>query len=167
MAMDSLGAVPLGSLGEIAAEPVDPMPGQDWSGLLSDLDDAALDRLVDVVGAGRDLPLAVVQLRHLGGALARGRAEQGPSGAIDEQYSLFALGIPVFPGAAEAIEGAFSAVRRALAPELTGRTAYNFLGAESEPAAAFTPEALDRLRTVKRQVDPAGAFRSHRPVLGS
>ncbi len=67
----------------IAAEPVDPMPTQEYSELLRTLDDATVDRLVDAAGAGADLPLAVVQIRHLGGALARatrrGRTQRGRS----------------------------------------------------------------------------------------
>ena len=68
--------VPLSQLGGIAAEPVDPMPTQEYAELLHGLDDATLDRLVDAAGAGADLPLTVVQIRHLGGALARATTER-------------------------------------------------------------------------------------------
>ena len=104
--LDTVGAVPLSELGGIAAEPVDPMPTQEYSELLRTLDDATLDRLVDAAGAGVDIPLAVVQIRHLGGALARATAEDGPNGAIAEEYSVFCLGVPVAPGLPEAIEAA-------------------------------------------------------------
>ena len=165
IALDTLGPVPLGRLGEIANEPTDPMPGQEWSGMIGRLDAGTVDRLVNAVGAGADVPLAVVQIRHLGGALARGTVEDGPNGPIREPYQVFALGIPVSPEASTAIDAAIGDLRAALAPELTGRTFFNFLGQEHDPAAAYPAEALDRLRRVKEDVDPAGAFRSHRPVL--
>jgi FAD/FMN-containing dehydrogenase len=162
--MDTLGPVPLGRLGEIAAEPTDPMPSQEWSGLLGALDEGTVDRLLDVVGAGADVPFAVVQVRHLGGRLAHGLADEGPSGPIEEPYLVFLLGVPTGPEAAAAIASATADVRRALATELTGRVFFNFLGEETDPSAAFGPAALDRLRRVKTAVDPGGVFRSHRPV---
>jgi hypothetical protein len=133
--------------------------------MIGRLDAGTVDRLVNAVGAGADVPLAVVQIRHLGGALARGTVEDGPNGPIREPYQVFALGIPVSPEASTAIDAAIGDLRAALAPELTGRTFFNFLGQEHDPAAPYPAEALDRLRRVKEDVDPAGAFRSHRPVL--
>ena len=62
-------------------------------------------------------------------------------------------------------DAAFGDLQAALAPELTGRTFFNFLGQDRDPASAFPAGALHRLRRVKEDVDPAGAFRSHRPVL--
>ena len=165
MVLDTLAPVPLGRLGGIAAEPTDPMPGQEWSGMLGRLDATTVDRLVDTVGAGADVPLAVVQIRHLGGALTRGTSEDGPNGAIHEPYQVFALGVPVSPEVSAGIEAAFGTLRAALAAELTGRTFFNFLGQDTDPAAAYPAGSLERLRQVKADLDPAGAFRSHRPVL--
>jgi hypothetical protein len=162
--VDTVGTVPLSQLGGIAAEPVDPMPTQEYSELLHGLDDAALDRLVDVAGADADVPLAVVQIRHLGGALARATAEDGPHGAVTEEYSVFCLGVPVAPGLPEAIEAAFGQVRTALGEQRSGRTLFNFLGAESDLGSTFSPDARARLREVKAATDPAGVFRSNRPV---
>jgi hypothetical protein len=162
---DSLGTVALSALGDIAAEPVDPMPTAELSGLLRDFDSVAVDRLLDVAGAGVDSPLAVVQVRHLGGALARAGEQDGPAGPITEPYQLFCLGVPMSPELGAAIDGAFGSVLQSLAGHLTGRTFFNFLGDDDEPGRAFSPATLARLRAVKRTVDPAGTFRSNRPVL--
>ena len=162
--LDTIAVVPLSELGGIAAEPVHPMPTQEYSELLDTLDDATLDRLVDAAGADADIPLAVVQIRHLGGALTRATAEDGPNGAIKEEYSLFCLGVPVAPGMPEAIEAAFTEVRAALGEQRSGRTLFNFLGAESDLGSTFTAPARARLRQVKAITDPAGVFRSNRPV---
>ena len=162
--IDTVGTVPLSQLGGIAAEPVDPMPTQEYSELLHGLDDATLDRLVDAAGAGADVPLTVVQVRHLGGALARATGADGPHGAITEEYSVFCLGVPVAPGLPEAIEAAFGDVRTALGEQRSGRTLFNFLGAESDLGSTFSPAVRARLREVKVATDPAGVFRSNRPV---
>jgi FAD/FMN-containing dehydrogenase len=162
--VDTVAVLPLSQLGGIAAEPVDPMPTQEYSELLRTLDDATLDRLVDAAGAGADIPLAVVQIRHLGGALGRATAEDGPNGAVEEEYSVFCLGVPVAPGMPAAIEAAFGTVRTALAEQRSGRTFFNFLGAESDLGSTFTAPARARLRQVKATNDPAGVFRSNRPV---
>ena len=162
--IDTVGVVPLSQLGGIAAEPVDPMPTQEYSELLRGLDDATLDRLVDAAGADADVPLTVVQIRHLGGALARATAEDGPNGAIAEEYSVFCLGVPVAPGLPEAIEAAFGEVRTALREQRSGRTLFNFLGAGSDLGSTFSEAARARLRRVKAETDPAGVFRSNRPV---
>ncbi|MBD3925686.1 FAD-binding oxidoreductase [Nocardioides cavernae] len=162
--IDTVGVVPPSQLGGIAAEPVDPMPTQEYSELLRGLDDATLDRLVDAAGAGADIPVAVVQIRHLGGALTRATPEDGPNGAIAEEYSVFCLGVPVAPGLPEAIEAAFAEVRTALAGQRSGRTLFNFLGAESDLGSTFSATSRARLRRVKASTDPAGVFRSNRPV---
>jgi hypothetical protein len=162
---DSLDTVPLSELGEIAMEPVDPMPIAELSGLLRDFDLKAIERLLSVAGASVDSPLAVVQIRHLGGALARATGQDGPAGAIAEPYQLFCLGVPMSPELAGAIDGAFASVEEALVGHLTGRTFFNFLGASDDPARAFSAAALARLGDVKRRLDPAGTIRSNRPVL--
>lgn len=162
---DSLGTVPLSELGGIAAEPVDPMPVAELSGLLRDFDLKTIQRLLSVAGAGVESPLAVIQIRHLGGALSRATEQDGPAGAIDEPYQLFCLGVPISPELAGAIDGAFGSVEGALAGHLTGRTLFNFLGPSEDPGRAFSAAALARLGEVKRRVDPAGTIRSNRPVL--
>jgi FAD/FMN-containing dehydrogenase len=160
---DSLGTVPLAELGGICAEPVDPMPIIEMSGLLRDFDDVAIDRLLAVAG-GAESPLLVVQIRHLGGALARATESDGPAGAIDEPYQLFCLGVPVSPEVTAAASASFAAIREGLADHLTGRRAFNFLADSDDPAGALSASALTRLASVKEAVDPEGRFRSNRPV---
>jgi hypothetical protein len=160
---DSLGTVPLAELGGICAEPVDPMPIMEMSGLLRDVDDVAIDRLLAVAG-GAQSPLLVVQIRHLGGALARGNEDDGPAGAIEDPYHLFCLGVPVSPEVTAAVTSSFGAIREALAEHLTGRRTFNFLADNDDPTSALSQSALTRLAAVKQAVDPDARFRSNRPV---
>ena len=165
MWMDTTGTVPLSELGSICQEPLDPMPAMETAGLLRDFDDAAIDALLNAAGPDSGSPLVVVQVRHLGGALARGSEEQGPSGAVEEPYQLFCLGLPMVPELAPVIEMTFASIRHALRDYLTGRTFFTFLGSDADPTRAFSASALERLQQVKRTVDPNGVLRSNRPVL--
>jgi hypothetical protein len=164
--LNTMGTVAVDQLGDICMEPVDPMPTQEYSEMLSGLDDKAIEAILSVAGHQVQSPLIVVQLRHLGGALARGSAQQGPSGSIDAPYQLFCLGAPMFPELAAAIEASFAAMKVALTDYRTGRTFFTFLGSDADPSAAFAPSALARLQDIKRTVDPNGVIRSNRPVLG-
>jgi hypothetical protein len=164
---DTMDTVQLSELGAICAEPEDPLPAMEFSGLLTDFDDGAVDALVRAVGRDSGSPLVVVQLRHLGGALARGTADEGPVGALSEPYQLFELGVPMAPELVPAIQAAFARTADELAAYLSGRTSFTFLGSDDDPVRAFSDEALQRLQEVKRRVDPNGVIRSNRPVLRS
>ncbi|HEU5473773.1 MAG TPA: NmrA family NAD(P)-binding protein [Actinophytocola sp.] len=161
---DTLGTVELADLGGICAEPVDPLPVSEQTGLLSGLDDAAITALLDAVQDGPDFVLDVVQVRHLGGAFARASAADGPAGAITEPYMLAALAVPATPEVAVRIQQTFAAVTRAMSTWLTGRTPFNFLGADVDPTRAITGAALTRLSAVKAATDPDGVIRSNRPI---
>lgn len=165
--MDTVGAMAIRDLPTIAAEPVDPMPSIEYSQLLTHLDSDAISAIVDIAGPASDSPLLVVQVRHLGGALATATETDGPAGTIHEPYQLFCAGVPVTPEAGAAIEFALAESKIVLEPWLSERTLFNFLLADGDPTRAFSPTALTRLRDIKRQVDPAGVIVSNRPVFAS
>jgi hypothetical protein len=163
--LDTSDMVPVAALGSICAEPIDPMPAVETSGLLRDFDDAAIDALIAAAGPDSGSPLVLVQVRHLGGALARGTEAQGPSGPVQEPYQLFCLGLPMSPEIAADIELTFASVNAGLSDYLTGRTFFTFLGSDDDPTRAFSPAALTRLQEIKRRRDPRGVVRSNRPLV--
>ncbi|WP_049561860.1 FAD-binding oxidoreductase [Nonomuraea sp. SBT364] len=156
---DSRGVMPPSALGSITAEPTDPGPGLSRGELLTGLDDTAagilLSRPID--------PLLSVQVRHLGGALAR--PSSGPHGALAEPYSLYLFGVPSTPPVAAAIRDRQRDLAGALAPYVSGRKPYTYLAPGESASSAFAPEVLDRLRALKRERDPRAVFRSNFPVL--
>jgi hypothetical protein len=163
--IDTLAPVALVTIGDILQEPLDPMPAMERSRLLSGLPDEAMDALLEVAGPEAQSMLTIVQLRHLGGALARPAAYPGAVGTVEEPYQLFALGIPMVPELVKPLRAHLDAVEKAMAPFATDRRMFNFLGHNADPAQAFTPEALERLRAIKCERDPFGVIRSNRPVL--
>ncbi|MFI6499963.1 FAD-binding oxidoreductase [Nonomuraea typhae] len=147
---DSHAELPVHELGSIEQEPVDPSPGQSQAELLPSLEHAheLLKEPID--------PLLSVQIRHLGGALAR--PSDSAAGPVAEPYLLYLFGIP---GAAD-VEG--RQIELAAAVKGTGRKPYTFLKPGETAAQAFSPAAHERLRAIKQARDPHGVFRANYPI---
>ncbi|MFI6907943.1 FAD-binding oxidoreductase [Nonomuraea sp. NPDC050394] len=147
---DSHAVLPVHELGSIEQEPTDPGPGQSHAELLPSLEHAAalLSEPID--------PLLSVQIRHLGGALAR--PSDSAAGAVADPYLLYMFGIP---GTGD-VEGKEIALAAALGGE--GRKPYTFLKPGEKAAQAFGAAAHERLREIKRRRDPNGVFRANYPI---
>lgn len=152
---DSRGLLPVAELGGICAEPTDPSPGMSGAHLLTDLDDA----VAEVLLAEPIDPLISVQIRHLGGALAKPVPGGGAAGHLDEPYLAYLFGLPS-QATADRIEG----LSKALVPHTTGRKPYTMLHDGDSAASAFPRETLARLRDLKRTRDPRGVIRANFPV---
>lgn len=144
-------------LGTITDEPTDPAPGRSWGELLTALDDAALAALFGEAIA----PLSVVQVRHLGGALAE--HSDSPHGPLEEPYLVYLLGVA--PDAARA--AGIGAAQRELASRLptSGRKPLTFLAPGEHLGKALPAASIERLRTVKAQHDPRRVVRGNFSVL--
>jgi hypothetical protein len=159
--LDTVRSLRVADLGSSCAEPLDPSPALEYAALLPELDDDTADALLGVAGPASGSPLASVQLRHLGGALARPVPGGGAVGHLDERFSLSAIGMPELAEGTEAHQRLLAA---ALAPHARGRISRMLLGAEESPVVAFPPEVLARLRAIKRDRDPFGVIRSSHPI---
>ena len=165
-ALDLMGELPVSALGAVADEPTAPTPCHEHSWLLDRLDDELVDRLVETAGPGSGTPLAVLQVRHLGGAFADHRRDAGAHGPVPEPYNLFALGIPAVPELVAPLDEAVARLDTAVADHTSGRALLNFLGAHGDPARWWGRPTRERLIAAKRAADPHGAIRSNRPVEG-
>ncbi|WP_419998886.1 FAD-binding oxidoreductase [Streptomyces boninensis] len=159
---DSRAPLPIAELGTITAEPTDPGPGMSRAELLTELSDDVAEALL----AKPIDPLLSVQLRHLGGALARPSVRAGASGELTEPYLLYTFGIPATPETAAAVRDRQRELAAALTPHTSGRKPYTFLAPGEKAANAFTPATLGRLRALKQERDPRNTFRTNYPVLG-
>ncbi|MEV3983451.1 FAD-binding protein [Nonomuraea sp. NPDC049758] len=154
---DTRRRLPVAELASICDEPVDPSPGVGHTELLTRLDDEVAGVL-----AGEPIePLLAVQVRHLGGAVARPVEGGGAVERLAEPYLVHALGLPS-PEVAERMER----LGKSLVPFSTGRRPFTMLHGGEQAAAAFSPETLARLRDLKRARDPLSVIRSNFPVLG-
>ncbi|MGB2570965.1 FAD-binding oxidoreductase [Micromonospora citrea] len=155
---DSRRPMSVADLGSITAEPTDPSAGLSRAELVTTLDDLTAETLLSEPIE----PLLSVQLRHLGGALAR--PSDTPHGPLTEPFALYMFGIPTDPARAEAV----TARQRGLADALptSGRKPFTFLNPSETVTDAFTPEVVQRLRDIKRRHDPHHVFRANFAVEG-
>jgi FAD/FMN-containing dehydrogenase len=157
--LDSVGAMSYAAVDGIHMDPTDPMPAVARGGLLRALPDDAVERLLAAAGPDVEVPLAVAELRLMGGALSRPAPVPN---AVAGREGAFALTViaPAPPPLLEVAPVVTSAVVDALAPWSTGTSLVNFSGNADAGAKdiAWTPEALDRLRRVKQTVDPRTVF---------
>lgn len=160
---DTFRVLAPGEVGLLAEEPVDPSPAVLVGTRLHAFDEAAAARLLEVAGAGSGMPLMQVQVRHVGGALARERVPSA-AGTADEPYLLSGLAMVPVPEAYAPVAGALDGLFAAMAPWSTGTAPLTFLDRDETVGRAYPPATVDRLRAIKAAVDPAGLFRSNRPV---
>ncbi|GIH26432.1 oxidoreductase [Acrocarpospora phusangensis] len=162
--MDTRGQISAAHLGDICAEPTEPTAAVIRTELLTHVDEEISTALLTAAGPGTVAPMAVVQVRHLGGALSRAADSDGACGHLPEPYLLFMVGILPFPELAGPVEERRRSIVRAVAPALSGRRPFTFLGHSESAESAFPPATLDRLRAIKTARDPQSVFRSNHPV---
>jgi UDP-N-acetylenolpyruvoylglucosamine reductase len=159
--MDTVATIPLTELSRLHMDPEGPAPGAGDGGMLTDVDAGLVDAVVDLtVGS----PLLSVEIRHLGGAVARPRPGHGAVSHFDAPFVVFAVGIAPTPEAKEAVEDAAAALLDALAPWQAEHTYLNFAETRRGSGSLFTAESLERLRRIKGEVDPDDVIRSNHPL---
>ncbi|MFF5078010.1 FAD-binding oxidoreductase [Actinoplanes sp. NPDC000266] len=102
--IDTVQTIPYAAIGSIHADPADPMPVHEATDLLRELPAEAADALLAVAGPSSGSPQVIVELRHLGGALA---AEPEHPSAVchrDAAFTLITIGVlaPPIAGAVPA-----------------------------------------------------------------
>jgi hypothetical protein len=166
--MKAAGEIVLGFIGPIRTtemdsihmDPVDPMPAWEKGMSLRELTADTVETLLAAAGPQVDVPLIMVEIRLMGGALARPAAVPNAVAGRDAAYAVFVVG-PAVPELAQVVPAVGKGVLGALAPWKADGTMVNFLGDVSGPAevaAAYPPGVVERLREIKRTADPAGVF---------
>jgi FAD/FMN-containing dehydrogenase len=163
--MDTFGAMPVTEMDRISMDPVDPLGVIQHAEMLSDLSPGAIDALVRVAGAGSGSPLIMLELRQLGGALARAPEHLNLLGS--GRFSMNAIGATFNPEMEEGVKRHIARVIEATRPYQTGETFINFM--EEDPAgdrvsAAYTREDWKRLVDLKDEHDPDNLFRFNRNI---
>ncbi|HEU0335312.1 MAG TPA: FAD-binding oxidoreductase [Gaiellaceae bacterium] len=159
--LDTIATIPLPALSHLHMDPEQPVPAAGDGSMLTDVDDELIDALVErTVGS----PLVSVELRHLGGAVARAKAEHGALPAFYSPYLMFGVGITPSPEALEAVEASSAALREALAPWESEHTYMNFAETSRNARTLFTETSYARLRRIKAKVDPGNLIRSNHPL---
>ena len=150
--LDTVAELPVARLSSIHDEPSVPVLFKARNALLGPLDDAAATVLLDHAESGAFL----VELRHLGGALAEGRAVVGRRDADYVVYTGTAL---PDPSAQEAAAAAQASLHDALAPWGIGAMTPAFLTGRHALDVAFSAADQAWLAKVKQAWDPEDLFR--------
>jgi FAD/FMN-containing dehydrogenase len=162
--IDTFATIPAPDLQRIHMDPEEPMPGRSDHTMLRGLPQHALDALLEMADPANGSPLLMVELRHLGGALARVPHDAGALGAFDGEYMYFAAAIPTDRQVAAAIETHLALTRAALAPYESGSVYLNFAEQPVDTATIYRPDNYQRLRQIKAAYDPDDLFRSNHPI---
>ncbi|MFC4048610.1 FAD-binding oxidoreductase [Actinomadura syzygii] len=160
--IDMVGMMPYTAIGAIHNDPTDPMPYWEGGGLFRELTEGAVQALLDAAGPGAEAPPHVVEVRQLGGAMARAPRVPNAVGGRDAAYSLLVLAPPPPQDMAGLVRPLGERVLDAVRPWTTGGALLNFQGAATAPAqvaGAWPPDVHLRLMELKAVYDPAGMFR--------
>jgi FAD/FMN-containing dehydrogenase len=166
--MRSAGEVLLGfihpllttELDSVHMDPTDPMPGWEKGMQLAELTEETVDALLAAAGPQLDIPLIMVEIRLLGGALARQPRVPNAVAGRDGAYQVLILG-PGVPELATVVPALGKGVLKALEPWKAPGCVTNFLGeveGPAEVAASYPPAVAERLRAIKQAVDPDRVF---------
>jgi FAD/FMN-containing dehydrogenase len=162
--LDTFAMIPAPALQQLHMDPEQPVPAQGDGAFLADFPAAAVDALTAVAGPDADTPLASIEVRHLGGALARPAPDGGALANIDAKYAMFAAGFTPTPELAATVRGHAQAVKDALAAWHASYDYYNFEETPAAASAVLPPASYRRLQKIKASYDPDQAIISAHPV---
>jgi len=146
----------------ISPNPPEPRATVDHFAGLAELSPATVDAILEVAGPGTNPGIAAVDIRQLGGALAR--QVGAPSAVVNRDTAFVILAVSPVP-ADELNERQASGVdlMSRLMPWLTKRKIANFLtpadAAVQETRMAFDDPTYARLQSIKAAYDPRNTFR--------
>ncbi|MDX3360813.1 nuclear transport factor 2 family protein [Streptomyces griseoaurantiacus] len=158
--VDTLGPMPYASFAQIHNDPADPAPFMERTAMLRSLTAEAVEELLAGAGPTADCPAHFVELRHLGGALAR--SADNAVGHRDAAFALWVVGVGA-PDAFTAMNAYADTLLQRMRPWSTGGRYLNFMAAQdtgvSDVSAAYDEADHHRLRSIKRRFDPHNLFR--------
>ncbi|WBO66353.1 FAD-binding oxidoreductase [Streptomyces camelliae] len=150
---DSLRVMPYAESHTIHSDPDTPHAYYGDSAVLANLDVGRAGELLRMTGPGAADAMCVVQINHLGGALARPAPNAVPWRA--GRFLVRLLTVGEREPARALLDPAFAL----LAEDTLGRSLNFAFGAGDRSAGLYDPDTAKRLARVKEQYDPANLFR--------
>lgn len=157
--LDTIGPLPYTKIGTVHGDPTGPMPVANGSKTLAGLGEDTVRALLAAAGPDTEAPLSSVEIRTLGGAVARPAAAPN---AVGGRSSAHLLNVYAAPNPALGDADRLAAVRSALAsvaPWHAGTQLINFVGRGNDTddvVGSWAAAQNDRLDAIRRTCDPAG-----------
>lgn len=172
---------PLRALGEVIADTMEPIPypvifnytqeaaARHGASVRSMFSDDVSDETIDDILAALDRatsPISMVQLRGLGGAMARVPADATAFAHRDKRYLVLVVAIWVDAGEDDAPHRAWTTELWSRVRRDADGVYVNFLEAEGDGRIrdAYPPATLARLAEVKQKFDPTNLFRLNQNI---
>lgn len=152
--LDDVALKPYAAVDSVHTDPLDPTPAHEAAAVLTDFPADAADVLLAMTGPGSASPQVLVEVRQMGGAVARDGAHDSAFCARGAAYSLLTVGIAGTPG----VEGHAMGLLEALSPWVGGHRLPNFTFAADDYVDAYDEQTLARLRGAIRTYDPHGVI---------
>ncbi len=162
-AMDTFATLPPAGISELHMDPRDPAPYATDHTLLGELPARAIDDLLAAAGPGSGSMLASVELRHTGGALARGGEGHGALATLPGSFASFAVGMAMDEASAAQTAADLERVGQALRPYRAGQY-LNFTERPSGEEAFFAADVAARLAAVRNTYDPGRLFQANHEI---
>jgi FAD/FMN-containing dehydrogenase len=163
--MDTFAPMPASGLCKIHMDPEQPVPGIGDHSLITELDDALIDRLYELLGPESGSPLLMAELRQLGGAIARQADDCGALSHLGCDWAMYAVGMPMTPELGDAIGAYHAKLKAELADWHPDGSYLNFTEAVASTEEIFDADTATRLAEVKRKWDPDGRLlANHAPA---
>lgn len=156
--LDDLRVRSYAEIGQVHNDPVEPMPAREHSALLHSVTDATITALLTAVNRERNAQ-GIVELRLLGGAIARQPRHRSAVCHRDAAFTLFMSGVPA--PTMTAIDAQADRILAALEPWMTDGLWTNF-ERSADPAViarCYDADSLHLLSALGDQYDPDGVLR--------
>jgi FAD/FMN-containing dehydrogenase len=152
--LDTFGPIGAADLVRIAGDPEQPGPARGAGFLVDELTPDLVDALAELITEDALAPLAVLEVRLLGGALSRASEGAGALAALDGKISIFAGGPAFDADTRAAIDERLDGLHHRLEPWRSPQALLNAARFGIDPAQAFGQETWARLGRVGDTYDP-------------
>ena len=162
--IDTFAMMPPLGLSYLHGDPETPVPVLSDQRIIDDLPQEAIEAFVAKAGAEARTALLMAELRQMGGAFGRSPEGHGALPEIDGGFVVFAGGMPLDAEVGAAVERDSRELMEAMDAYGHGRSYSNFAERAVDPASFYPEETYERLRSVRRRVDPEGILRANHEI---
>jgi FAD/FMN-containing dehydrogenase len=163
--LDTFGPVAAADLVRVAGDPEQPVPARGDGFLVREFTEEVVDAVAELIAQDALSPLTVLELRLLGGAMARASDGHGALATLDGAASVFASGAAFNADAAAAIDDRIEHLRARLAPWTAPQALLSASAGGIDPARAFDEATWERLQRVQDAFDPDRLIVSNHPSV--